>query len=50
MGSDGYKQTGTLITNAAGMVTFSVPGGSEDVVDTFNVTVGDINENYTYSF
>lgn len=50
VGSDGYKQTGTLITNAAGMVTFSVPGGDEDVVDTFNVTVGDINEKYTYSF
>ena len=50
MGSDGYKQTGELITNAAGMVNFSVPGGDEDVVDTFNVTVADINEKYTYTF
>lgn len=50
VGSDGYKQTGELITNAAGMVNFSVPGGDEDVVDTFNVTVADINEKYTYTF
>jgi hypothetical protein len=50
VGSDNYKQTDTLITNTAGMVTFSVPGGAEDVIDTFNVAVGDINEKYTYTF
>lgn len=50
VGTDKYTQSGTLPTNADGIVTFSVPGGKEGVVDTFTVTVGDVSEEYSYKF
>lgn len=50
VGSDSYTQNDKLTTNADGIVTFFVPGGEEGVVDNFTVTVGEINETYTYSF
>ncbi len=50
VGSDNYRQNDTLTTNVGGIVSFTVPGGAGGVVDTFTVTVGDISEEYTYTF
>jgi hypothetical protein len=50
VGSDYYTQNDKLTTDTNGIVTFSVPGGEEGVVDNFTVTVGSISETYTYSF
>lgn len=50
VGSDNYTQNDKLTTNAAGIVSFFVPGGAEGVVDNFTVAAGDISETYTYSF
>ena len=37
-GTDGYFDSGTLQTNASGLVVFSIPAGDSGVVDTISVT------------
>jgi hypothetical protein len=49
-GSDGYHDTGTANTDSGGSISFFVPGGAEGVTDVVVITVGSVQETYTYVF
>lgn len=50
VGTDGYTQNGTLSTDENGQISFSIPGGGEEVTDTITVTVDSVTQTYTYTF
>ncbi len=49
-GTDGYYDSGMADTDAAGQITFGVPGGEAGVYDAITVEVGELSYSVTYTF
>ncbi|MCW3130812.1 MAG: DUF4350 domain-containing protein [Methanophagales archaeon] len=50
IGTDGYKDTKTLLTNAEGKAYFSIPGAKEGVRDTVTVRVVETGQEKIFSY
>lgn len=50
IGSDNYTLSGELATDARGIITFSIDGGEEGVVDNVSITTNDLITLIAYAF
>lgn len=49
VGTDGYSDSETVITNAQGVATFSIPGAEEETVDNVTITTSN-GKSYSISY
>ncbi len=49
-GTDGYYNSGSPMTNSDGLITFSIPGGAEGIVDTVSATITSTGSSKSFSY